>query len=83
MGGIAREELVRKVRGKHDLIDEALAKLWIHGGVQLDADDRVLAGMNVNVWEGLEDIKDLVRSRVPVDPDRLADPGQPLAGTRA
>jgi DNA topoisomerase III/RecQ family ATP-dependent DNA helicase len=43
-GGIAREELVRKVRGKHDLIDEALAKLWIHGGVQLDADDRVTRG---------------------------------------
>ncbi|MFN8225419.1 MAG: FAD-dependent oxidoreductase [Mycobacterium sp.] len=49
----------------------------------LDADDRVLAGMNVNVWDGLDDIKDLVRSRVPVDPDRLADPGQPLAGMRA
>lgn len=37
----------------------------------LDAQDRVLAGMNVNVWEGLDDIKELIRSRVPADPGRL------------
>ena len=29
----------------------------------LDGDDRVLAGMNVNIWEGLDDIKSLIRSR--------------------
>ncbi len=40
----------------------------------LDSDNRVLAGMNVNIWEGLDDIKSLIRSREPVDPDRLADP---------
>jgi 3-phenylpropionate/trans-cinnamate dioxygenase ferredoxin reductase component len=40
----------------------------------LDRDSRVLAGMNVNIWEGLDDIKSLIRSREPVDPDRLADP---------
>jgi 3-phenylpropionate/trans-cinnamate dioxygenase ferredoxin reductase component len=40
----------------------------------LDGDNRVLAGMNVNIWEGLDDIKELIRSREPVDPDRLADP---------
>jgi 3-phenylpropionate/trans-cinnamate dioxygenase ferredoxin reductase subunit len=45
----------------------------------LAADDRVLAGMNVNVWEGLDDIKSLVRSRRPVDTDRLADADEPLA----
>jgi 3-phenylpropionate/trans-cinnamate dioxygenase ferredoxin reductase subunit len=39
----------------------------------LDGDSRVLAGMNVNVWEGLDDIKDLIRSRDPVDAGRLAD----------
>ena len=44
----------------------------------LDADDRVLAGMNVNVWDVLDDIKALIRSRVAVDPERLADTGQPL-----
>jgi 3-phenylpropionate/trans-cinnamate dioxygenase ferredoxin reductase subunit len=40
----------------------------------LDRDNRVLAGMNVNIWEGLDDIKALIRSREPVDPDRLANP---------
>ncbi|GAB3368609.1 NAD(P)/FAD-dependent oxidoreductase [Amycolatopsis echigonensis] len=37
-------------------------------------DDRVLAGMNVNIWEVTEPIKALIHSRRPVDPDRLADP---------
>lgn len=44
----------------------------------LDADNRVLAGMNVNVWDVVDDIKSLIRSRRPVDAGRLADPGQPL-----
>jgi len=26
----------------------------------------VLAGMNVNIWEGLDDIKSLIRSRAPL-----------------
>ncbi len=39
----------------------------------LDGDARVLAGMNVNVWEGLDDIKALVRARKPVDAAKLAD----------
>ena len=29
----------------------------------LDGEGRVLAGMNVNIWEGLDDIKALIRSR--------------------
>lgn len=37
----------------------------------LDDANRVLAGMNVNIWEGLDDIKSLVRSREPVDPEKL------------
>jgi len=39
----------------------------------LDADNRVLAGMNVNVWDVLDDVKGLIKSRTPVDADRLAD----------
>jgi len=35
----------------------------------LDGDDRVLAGMNVNIWEGLDDIKAMIRSRAPLDAD--------------
>jgi 3-phenylpropionate/trans-cinnamate dioxygenase ferredoxin reductase subunit len=44
----------------------------------LDDDSRVLAGMNVNVWEGLDDIKELIRSRRPVDAARLANADIPL-----
>ncbi|PRH77259.1 FAD-dependent oxidoreductase [Streptomyces solincola] len=41
-------------------------------------DRRVLAGMNVNVWDVTEHIQALVRSGAPVDPDALADPAVPL-----
>ncbi len=44
----------------------------------LDENNRVLAGMNANVWDVLDDVKSLVRSRSPVDPDKLADPQQAL-----
>jgi 3-phenylpropionate/trans-cinnamate dioxygenase ferredoxin reductase component len=40
----------------------------------LDTGNRVLAGMNVNVWDVLDDVKGLIRSKRPVHPDRLADP---------
>jgi 3-phenylpropionate/trans-cinnamate dioxygenase ferredoxin reductase subunit len=40
--------------------------------------DRVLAGMNVNVWDVSDDIQRLIRDRVPVDDRRLADPDVPL-----
>jgi 3-phenylpropionate/trans-cinnamate dioxygenase ferredoxin reductase subunit len=45
-------------------------------------DDRVLAGMNVNVWDVQDDIQALVRAGwagTAVDPARLADPDVPLA----
>ncbi|MFE3200533.1 NAD(P)/FAD-dependent oxidoreductase [Embleya sp. NPDC055664] len=42
------------------------------------AQGRVLAGMNVNVWDVTEPIGQLVRSGRAVDPERLADPGIPL-----
>jgi 3-phenylpropionate/trans-cinnamate dioxygenase ferredoxin reductase component len=42
-------------------------------------DDRVLAGMNVNVWDVTDAIQELVRSGRPVDPEKLADPDVPLA----
>jgi 3-phenylpropionate/trans-cinnamate dioxygenase ferredoxin reductase subunit len=45
----------------------------------LDGSDRVLAGMNVNVWDVLDDIKALVRSRRPVDTAKLTDPQAALA----
>ncbi|OKI52000.1 NAD(P)/FAD-dependent oxidoreductase [Streptomyces sp. MJM1172] len=42
------------------------------------AGDRVLAGMNVNVWDVTEPVQALIRSRAPIDPARLADPEVPL-----
>jgi 3-phenylpropionate/trans-cinnamate dioxygenase ferredoxin reductase subunit len=42
-------------------------------------DGRVVGGMNVNVWDVTGDIQNLIRAGKPVDRDRLADPGAPLA----
>jgi 3-phenylpropionate/trans-cinnamate dioxygenase ferredoxin reductase component len=44
---------------------------WLSGG-------RVVAGMNVNIWDVNDAIGDLVRSGQAVDPARLADPAVPL-----
>jgi 3-phenylpropionate/trans-cinnamate dioxygenase ferredoxin reductase component len=45
---------------------------WLSGG-------RVLAGMNVNVWDVNDQVQELVRAGRPADHARLADPGVPLA----
>ena len=42
------------------------------------ADGRVLAGMNVNVWDVTDPIRALVTSARAVDAAELADPGVPL-----
>ncbi|MGW5233099.1 NAD(P)/FAD-dependent oxidoreductase, partial [Streptomyces nodosus] len=39
---------------------------------------RVLAGMNVNVWDVTDPIQRLIRARTVVDQEALADPGVPL-----
>ncbi|MDZ7915374.1 MAG: FAD-dependent oxidoreductase [Rhodococcus sp. (in: high G+C Gram-positive bacteria)] len=49
----------------------------------LDSANKVLAGMNVNIWDAGDAIKELVASSRPVDPDRLADPQIPLAEVSA
>ena len=41
-------------------------------------DERVAAGMNVNVWDVTDPIQALIRSRARVDPAVLADPDVPL-----
>jgi 3-phenylpropionate/trans-cinnamate dioxygenase ferredoxin reductase component len=45
----------------------------------LDTDNHVLAGMQVNIWDALDDIKSLIRKKAAVDPDKLADPEVPLS----
>ncbi|WP_194837573.1 NAD(P)/FAD-dependent oxidoreductase [Nocardia sp. XZ_19_369] len=44
----------------------------------LDSDNRILAGMNVNVWDVTDRIKELILAGEPVDPDALADTSKPL-----
>jgi 3-phenylpropionate/trans-cinnamate dioxygenase ferredoxin reductase component len=46
----------------------------------LDSGRRVLAGMNVNIWDVNDAIQALVRSGQPVDPDALRDPAVDVAG---
>jgi 3-phenylpropionate/trans-cinnamate dioxygenase ferredoxin reductase component len=41
-------------------------------------DGRVLAGMNVNVWDVTDDIQELVRSKAKIDRDGLTDTDVPL-----
>ncbi|WP_216892494.1 NAD(P)/FAD-dependent oxidoreductase [Nocardia alni] len=53
------------VRG--DLDSREFVAFW------LDSGNRVLAGMNVNVWDVTDRIKQLIQSGEPVDPQHLAD----------
>jgi 3-phenylpropionate/trans-cinnamate dioxygenase ferredoxin reductase subunit len=40
----------------------------------LDGERRILASMNVNVWDVVDEVKPLITAGTPVDPVRLADP---------
>jgi 3-phenylpropionate/trans-cinnamate dioxygenase ferredoxin reductase subunit len=57
------------VRG--DLAIRQFVAFWLK-------DQRVVAGMNANLWDVTEPIQALIRGGLPVDPERLADPGIPL-----
>ncbi|MGK3207024.1 NAD(P)/FAD-dependent oxidoreductase [Amycolatopsis sp. MEPSY49] len=53
--------------------DEAFHAFWLAGG-------RVVAGLHVNQWDdGLDAVRELIRSGRTVDPDALADPARPLS----
>jgi 3-phenylpropionate/trans-cinnamate dioxygenase ferredoxin reductase component len=57
------------VRG--DLTAREFIAFWLK-------DQRVVAGMNANIWDVTESIQALIRSGRPVEPARLADPDIPL-----
>ncbi|MGW2224005.1 NAD(P)/FAD-dependent oxidoreductase [Streptomyces formicae] len=63
--------VVRGDTGKREFI-----AFWLRDG-------RVLAGMNVNVWDVTEPVQELIRSGRRPDPDALADPSTPLASLLA
>ncbi|MDH6114910.1 3-phenylpropionate/trans-cinnamate dioxygenase ferredoxin reductase subunit [Kitasatospora sp. MAP12-15] len=54
-----------------DVAAREFIAFWVAG-------QRVLAGMNVNVWDVTDPIRDLVRSGRPLDLAALADPAVPL-----
>jgi NADPH-dependent 2,4-dienoyl-CoA reductase/sulfur reductase-like enzyme len=62
------EVVIRGDAGKREFI-----AFWVKQG-------RVLAGMNVNVWDVTDPIQHLIRTRAQVDTEALADPHVPLAG---
>ena len=63
----ADDEVV--IRG--DAAARELIAFWV-------AEGRVLAGMNLNVWDVNDAVQELIRSRAVVDPGKLADPDVPL-----
>jgi 3-phenylpropionate/trans-cinnamate dioxygenase ferredoxin reductase subunit len=54
-----------------DLASREFIAFWLSGG-------RVVAGMNMNVWDVTEPIQRIIRGREVVDARRLADPDVPL-----
>ena len=67
--GLGRPEDEVVVRG--DLAAREFLAFWVR-------DDRVVAGMAVNTWDVIDDVKAVIRARREVDRDRLADPAVPL-----
>ncbi|HEU5416530.1 MAG TPA: FAD-dependent oxidoreductase [Streptosporangiaceae bacterium] len=61
-----------KVVFRGDVAGREFVAFW------LGRDGRVLAGMNVNVWDVTDAIQALVRSRKPVSAAALSDPDTPL-----
>jgi 3-phenylpropionate/trans-cinnamate dioxygenase ferredoxin reductase subunit len=60
-----------------DVDGREFVAFWLGNG------GRVLAGMNVNVWDVNDAIQGLVRARQPVDKAALADPGTSLESVAA
>jgi len=55
-----------------DVAGREFIAFWLFGG-------RLVAGMNVNVWDFTDDIQSLIRSGRALDQARLADPAIPLS----
>ncbi|WP_433030655.1 NAD(P)/FAD-dependent oxidoreductase [Actinomycetospora sp. CA-053990] len=66
----AGDEVEVVVRG--DLAGREFIAFWLQDG-------RLLAGMNVNIWDVTDDIERLIRAGTTLDTARLADPGVPLS----
>ena len=71
--GHATREATARVVVRGDLAGREFVAFWLDDG------DRVLASMNVNVWDVVDEVRPLILARTPVDAARLADPGTPYA----
>ncbi len=72
VGHATREDTARVVvRG--DVDKREFVAFWLDDG------DRILAAMNVNVWDVPDAVRPLIANRTVVDPDKLADPGTTYA----
>lgn len=70
--GYAAPGTYQQVVCRGDVGKRQFIAFWLGDG------GRVLAAMNVNVWDVTDPLQQLIRSRRPVDPDLLADPAVPL-----
>ncbi len=68
--GYARGDDELVIRGDTD--SREFIAFWLEDG-------KIAAGMNVNIWDVSDPIKELIKARVEVDRDALADPGTDLA----
>ena len=74
--GYAAPDGYDRVVFRGDVGKREFVAFWISRGL-------VLAGMNVNIWDVTDDIRDLIRDGLPVDPERLANPAIRIPDTRA
>jgi 3-phenylpropionate/trans-cinnamate dioxygenase ferredoxin reductase subunit len=74
--GHATADATARVAVRGDLAGREFVAFW------LDAEDRVLAAMNVNVWDVVDEVKPLILARTPVDVGRLTDPGTSFSDLR-
>ncbi|SEN28278.1 NAD(P)/FAD-dependent oxidoreductase [Actinacidiphila rubida] len=70
--GYAAPGMYDQVVARGDVGKRQFIAFWLSEG-------RVLAGMNVNVWDVTDPIQQLIRSGRQVDPEALSDPSVPLA----
>jgi 3-phenylpropionate/trans-cinnamate dioxygenase ferredoxin reductase component len=66
--GLASPGSYARVVTRGDVPGREFVAFW------LDDQDRILASMNVNVWDVVDEIKPLIAEKTPVDMAKLADP---------
>lgn len=73
--GYASQDTADRVLVRGDLQAREFVAFWVK---DLDAEGRqvrILAAMNVNVWDVVDEVKPLIADSVPLDPERLVDSG--------